>query len=205
MALALADAPARPDIPARPERTVVPVPAPLDALFPYGGMVRGSVVAVDSLTVALALLANHSAAGGWCAVVGLPELGLAAAADAGVDLQRFAVVSAPGEQWAVAVATLLDGVGVVLARTPARVPANTARRLAARTRERRAVLLTMGSWPEQVDLRIHLDSSEWTGLYDGYGRLAHRRTQLTASGRGAAARERRVTAWLPLEAWPHGC
>jgi hypothetical protein len=212
MALALATV--RPDVPTRPDtarrdgfprpdrgqRTVLPVAAPLDSLFPYGGLVRGSAVTVDSLTVALALLAAPSAAGGWCAATGIPDLGLAAAADAGIDLRRFVVVPSPGEQWAVAVATLLDGVGVVLAKPPARLKAADARRLAARARERRGVLLLYGAggWPEQVDLRIHLQASEWTGLHDGYGRLARRRTDLVASGRGAAARERRVTAWLPL-------
>jgi len=188
----------RPDVLAPPQPpAVLPVAAPLDALFPYGGMARGSIVAVDSLTVALALLTAPSAAGGWCAAVGLPDLGLAAVADAGIDLARFAVVAAPAEQWAVTVATLLDGVGVVLARPPARVAAADARRLAARTRERRGVLLVYGGWPEQVDLRITLKASEWSGLYGGYGRLLHRRIGLVASGRGAAARERRVTAWLP--------
>ena len=189
----------RPDIvqPLPQQPAVLPVAAPLDALFPYGGMARGSIVTVDSLTVAFGLLAATSAAGGWTAAVGIRDLGLAAVADAGIDLTRFAVVPSPGEQWAVAVATLLDGVGVVLARPPARVHAGDARRLAARARERRAVLLVNGSWPEQADLRIRLDASEWSGLYDGYGRLRHRRTCLIASGRGAAARERRVTAWLP--------
>jgi len=194
--MALAELLVRPGTFAVPD--VLPVAPPLDALFPYGGLARGSVVTVDSLTVALALLAATSAAGGWCAVAGLPDLGLAAAADAGIDLQRFVVVPAPGEQWAVAVATLLDGVGLVLARPPARLKASDARRLAARIRERRGVLLLAdGQWPEQVDLRIRLETSEWTGLSDGYGRLLRRRTGLVATGRGAAARERRVSAWLP--------
>ena len=177
---------------------VLPVAAPLDELFPYGGPVRGSIVTVDSLTVALALLAGTSAVGGWCAAAGLPDLGLAAAADAGLDLQRFALVPAPGEQWAVTIATLLDGMGLVLAKPPARVPAGDARRLAARARERRGVLLLYGgTWPEQVDLRVRLEAGEWTGPHDGYGRLLRRRADLVSSGRGAAARERRVTAWLP--------
>jgi len=195
--MALAEALVRPGTFAAPD--VLPVAPPLDALFPYGGLARGSVVTVDSLTVALALLAATSAAGGWCAAAGLPDLGLAAAADADIDLQRFALVPAPGEQWAVAVATLLDGVGLVLARPPARLKASDARRLAARLRERRGVLLLSGggAWPETTDLRIRLETSEWTGLSDGYGRLLRRRTGLVATGRGAAARERRVSAWLP--------
>jgi hypothetical protein len=196
MAVALALARPAPAL-APPERAVLPVPPPLDALFPYGGLVRGGIVAVDSLTVALALVAATSAAGGWCAVTGIPDLGLAAAADAGLDLRRFVVVPAPGEQWAVTVATLLDGVGVVLTKPPPRIKSADARRLAARARERRGVLLLYGGWPEQVDLRIRLEASEWTGLSDGYGRLLRRRTSLVSSGRGAAARERRVTAWLP--------
>jgi len=194
MALALATSIAQP-LPQQP--AVLPVAPPLDALFPYGGMARGSVVTVDSLTIALALLAATSAAGGWCAAAGIPDLGLAAVADAGIDLARFVVVPAPGEQWAVAVATLLDGIGVVLARPPARLKATEARRLAARNRERRGVLLVNGTWPEQVDLRVRLEASEWSGLSGGYGRLRHRRTDVSASGRGAAARERRVSAWLP--------
>ena len=195
--MALAEALVRPGTFAAPD--VLPVAPPLDALFPYGGLARGSVVTVDSLTVALALLAATSAAGGWCAAAGLPDLGLAAAADADIDLQRFALVPAPGEQWAVAVATLLDGVGLVLARPPARLKASDARRLAARLRERRGVLLLSGggAWPETTDLRIRLETSEWTGLSEGYGRLLRRRTGLVATGRGAAARERRVSAWLP--------
>ena len=193
--MALAETLVRPSTFLAPE--TLPVAAPLDALFPYGGLVRGSIVAVDSLTVALALLAATSAAGGWCAAAAVPDLGLAAAADAGIDLHRFVVVPTPGEQWAVAVATLLDGIGLVLARPPARLKASDARRLSARLRERRGVLLVNGPWPEQVDLRIHLAAGEWTGLSDGYGRLLRRRTDLVASGRGAAARERRVTAWLP--------
>jgi len=193
--MALAETLVRPSTFLAPE--TLPVAAPLDALFPYGGLVRGSIVAVDSLTVALALLAATSAAGGWCAAAAVSDLGLAAAADAGIDLHRFVVVPNPGEQWAVAIATLLDGIGLVLARPPARLKASDARRLSARLRERRGVLLVNGPWPEQVDLRIHLAAGEWTGLSDGYGRLLRRRTDLTASGRGAAARERRVTAWLP--------
>jgi hypothetical protein len=204
MALAAALARPAPALPqplaqplAPPDRTLLPVAPPLDALFPYGGLVRGSLVAADSLTVALALLAATSAAGGWCAAAGIADLGLAAVADAGIDLRRFVVVPAPDEQWAVAVATLLDGVGVVLTKPPPRVKPADARRLAARARERRGVLLLYGDWPEQVDLRIRLEASEWIGLSDGYGRLLRRRTDLVASGRGAAARERRVTAWLP--------
>jgi hypothetical protein len=165
-------------------------------LFPYGGLVQGSVVTVDSPAVALALLAPVSAVGSWCAVSGFPALGLAAVAEAGIDLARFVVVPEPGEQWAVTVATLLDGFAAVLVRPPPRASAADGRRLAARARERRSTVIALGSWPHQADLHLRLERSDWSGLDHGYGRLTGRQCTLSSSGRGAAARERRATVWL---------
>jgi len=177
---------------------ILPVDPPLDALFPYGGPLRGSVVAVEgSASLMLAVAAAASTQGWWGAAVGFPALGLAAAAEVGVDLARFVVVPTPGEQWASAAAVLLDGLGFVAVQPPRGARATEARRLAARTRERRAVLLVTGAWPESVDLRMRLKASEWTGIGGGYGRLTDRRITVTVSGRGAASRERQVTTWLP--------
>jgi hypothetical protein len=188
--------------PARPPRELpaaaLPVHAPLDALFPYGGLARGSIVAVDSPALALAVVARASGTGVWCAVTGLPSLAATAAGEIGVDLTRIALVPSPGDQWATAVATLLDGVEVVLAVAPRAPRHGEVRRLAGRVRERRGVLVAIGGWPDQVDLSLRIETSRWTGPEDGYGRLTGRECTISASGRGAAARERRVTAWLPL-------
>lgn len=182
------------DFPAEP----LPVLPPLDALFPRGGLSRGNVVAVEGSTwLALALAAGASQAGSWCAVVGLPELGAAAAAEAGIDLERLVLVPSPGTQWATAVAALLDAFDVVIARPTPQVKARQARLLAARARERRAVVLALGSWPDTVDTRLRVVDSEWAGLNSGYGRIAARITDVAAQGRGAAARERHVAATLP--------
>jgi hypothetical protein len=181
-------------------RELLPVAAPLDALFPGGGLARGSVVAVEgSVWLALAVVARASSeAGSWCAVVGLRDLGPAAAAEIGVDLTRMVLVPSPGSHWATAVAALLDGVDVVLVKAVRDVRPAEARRLAARARERRSVLLVVGAtWPEAVDLRLRVDDTEWLGLNRGYGRIAARRCRVSARGRGSAARERRVTASLP--------
>jgi hypothetical protein len=177
---------------------VLPVAAPLDALFPDGGLRRGSVVAVEgSIWLALAVAAAASAAGSWCAVVGVPDLGAAAAADAGIDLTRLVLVPSPGSQWSTAVASLLDGFDLVLARPAREVRAGEARRLAARARERRSAIVAVGDWPDAVDLRLRVTGTEWTGLHSGYGRLASRVCGVAAQGRGSAARERRVVAALP--------
>ena len=87
--------------------------------------------------LALALLAGALAAGLWCAVVGVPELGGPALADlvAGeADLERtsaldrLVVVPAPGEQWPEVVAALADGVDLVLVRPGTEVRAEVGRR-----------------------------------------------------------------------------
>ena len=183
---------------------LLPVPAPLAPLLPGGGLRRGSVVAVPSgsacgaTSLALALISSVSQAGSWCAGVGLPNLGPAAAAELGIALERFALVPDPAEQWAVVTAALIDAVDAVLVRPARRARPAEARRLRARAQESGTVLVPCGdSWPEGADLRIAVVSSGWQGLGQGHGYLRTRTVEAVASGRGAASRERRVRLWLP--------
>ena len=175
----------------------LPVLGPLEPLFPARGLRRGSVVTVGgSTSLALALLAAASGEGSWCAAVGFPSLGLAAAAELGVALDRFPLVPSP-RRWAWVVAALADGLDVVLARPPSSVKTADARRLTARVRERGTVLVVAGGWPETAEVRLDVVSSVWEGIGQGHGRLLGRRVEVVAGGRGAAARERRVQLWLP--------
>ena len=181
---------------------LLPVLDPLVPLLADGGLRRGAVVTVaGSTSLALALLAGASAAGSWCAAVGLPGLGVAAAAQLGVALDRFPLVAAPpdADEWAWATAALLDAVDVVLARPPGRVRDGTVRRLTAKARERSAILLVAGGGVEWqgADVRLAVTGAEWEGVGQGYGSLRARRVEVVATGRAAAARERRVTLWLP--------
>jgi hypothetical protein len=180
------------------ERLLPVVPA-LRPLLPGQGLRRGTTVAVGrSAALALALVAGASAAGSWVAAVGLSDLGIVAAAESGIALERLALVPAPGARaWATVVAAFLDAVDVVLVRSPAGLPPAQARRLAARTRERGAVLVPLGAWSEPADLRLAVASSAWQGLGQGHGRLQARQVEVVAAGRGAATRERRVLLWLP--------
>jgi hypothetical protein len=180
--------------------------APLAGLFPDGGLRRGSTVVINpggrvgggATSLAFALMVAASQAGSWCAAVGLSELGPVAAAGLGVCLERLALVPDPGDQWPVVTAALLDAVDLVLVRPPWRSRLTDTRRLAARARERGAVLLPFsGSWPDGADLRLAVAASAWQGLGEGHGHLQARAMEVTASGRGAAARERRVRMWLP--------
>lgn len=163
-----------------------------------------------STSLALALLAGPSAEGSWCAAVEMPALGLAAAAELGVALDRFALVApVPAKAWAGVVAALFEAVDVVLAWSPPSVRPTDARRLAARARERGSVLVlaTGGAdghaghaapaWPLGADLRLSTGRSRWVGLGQGYGRLVGRQVEVVVDGRRAAARERRAWLWLP--------
>ena len=118
----------------------LPVSGLLGELLPTGGVQRGSTIAVDgcagsgSTTVALTLAAAATAAGEWAAVVD-PDgtLGARCAAEAGVVLERLAVVRrAPPDRWGAVVAALLDGITVVVAAVPPHVRLGDARRLVAR-------------------------------------------------------------------------
>lgn len=190
---------------------LLPVPAPFEALLPWGGLRRGSTVSVTapgvggSTSLALALVAAASGAGSWLAAVGLPSLGLVAADEAGVALERLVLVAAPERSaWGSVVAALVDGFDVLLLHTGrTRVRPTDARKLVARARERGTVLLQLGpGWETEADLSLRIADARWFGLDDGYGHLDARRVTVEVAGRGASARPRRHELWLPAHDAP---
>ncbi len=173
---------------------VVPAIAPL---LPGGALRPGTVISVTgSTSLALALLAAPSQAGSWCAAVGEPGLGLLAAAEHGIDLERLVLVAHPGPAWATVVATLVEALDVVLVRPGRGGSESDVRRLAARVREREAVVIALGEWAG-ADIRLTQTRCRWEGLGSGHGHLRARRVEVQASGRGAAARPRSAVLWLP--------
>src|SRR5262249_50460986 len=140
---------------------VLAVPDPLGARLPGGGVQRGTVVAVDggpgagATRIGFQLAAAATAAGEWAAAVGLDaSLGGLAAGEAGVELDRFAVVRrVPPARWAAVGAALLEGISVVLAEVPADARVGDARRLLAPAGERGAGLVGLGAWPAQAAAR----------------------------------------------------
>ena len=155
---------------------VLAVPAPLDALLPLGGLPRGGIVSVQPETGAdgSGLRSDASAvpsggssegsSGGlttllftllagpvkpWSALLGFGDLGFAAAAELGVDLDRTVVVPNPGGDVAHIVSVLLDGLDVIAVHCPGGPigPPSRQRVLASRLRQRGAVLLAVGPWP----------------------------------------------------------
>lgn len=176
---------------------VLAVLPPLAGLLPGGGLRRGSTVAVGgAVSLVLALLAAATRDGSWAAVAALPELGLAAAAELGVDLERLALVPHPGAELTGVLSALVDGFDLVVLG-PVGVQPQLARRLAGRVRNRGTVLLTVGPWPG-ADVELRVSGRRWHGLTaDGYGHLRSREVVATSRGRGAAARPLSVRLRLP--------
>jgi hypothetical protein len=171
----------------------------LRELLPRGALARGSVLAVPEFgLLCLALVAGASAAGAWCGIAGVPEVGLLAAVGAGLDAERTLLVPDPGPAWPQVVASLLEGCELVLLRPPAAAPVQVRRRLEAVLRRAGGVLLVAGNWPG-AQVRLRVISQRWTGLGDGHGRVRACCAEVTADGRGEAALTRTRWLWLPAE------
>lgn len=166
---------------------VLPVRRELRALLPDGGLRRGSTVAVrGSTSLLLALLAEATVTGSWAAAVGMPNLGLAAAGEFGVEVGRLALVPRPGADVVPVTAALLDGVDLV-AVAPGGMAPSVARRLSARARYRGAVLLALGPWPG-AEVELEYEAGPWTGLDAGSGHLRARQAGIRVTRRGSPAR-----------------
>jgi hypothetical protein len=174
---------------------VLPVRPELASLFPWGGLRRGSTVSVrGSTTLLLTLLSEATVDGSWAGVVGMPGLGVVAAAELGVELERLVLVPEPGNQLTAVVAALLDGLDLVVLG-PWALSDSVARRLSARARHRGAVLISFGPWPA-ADLELTCERMHWSGLGQGSGALRNRELVASTRGRGLAARPARATLQL---------
>jgi hypothetical protein len=183
---------------------VLPVVAPLARLLPAGGLRRGTTVAVPpgpaATSLLWAVLAGASADGAWVGIVGRPDLGLVAAAEAGMRLERLALVPRPGAELLAVTSALLDGLDVVVMAGSQPVPAGERQRLAARARQRGSVLFSLGPWPG-ADVRLSCTDARWGGVGagrgGGSGRLGERRVEVRVLGRGLAPSGRAERLLLP--------
>lgn len=188
--------------------TRLPVPPPLAELFPRASLRAGSSVAIDGSATTSLLLALAVAATGedsWCAIAGMPDLGLRSALDAGLDPCRLAIAPVTDEQRPQVLSALADGVGVLVLGPHLDLAPALWRSLLARARSADALVLA-ATPPGRADLTLSSSTRGWAGLGEGSGRLRRRRVAVTAAGRGIAG-QREVEVLLPqvqglLEAAP---
>jgi hypothetical protein len=184
-------------------RLPLPVAGPFLPLLPDGGLARGRTIAcrgVAATSLTLALAAAATEAGAWLAVVDVPWLGVEAAAELGVPLERLVRVepaTADATAWADLVAAVLDGFELVVTRVPRRVNAGVLRRVQSRVQAREGVLLAVGD-PGSLGVDVAMEASTpiWEGVEDGAGHLRGRRVTVVSSGR-RIPRPRRAELWLP--------
>ncbi|WP_431838199.1 hypothetical protein [Cellulomonas sp. Y8] len=181
------------------DRPPLAVPPALAPLLP-DGLRRGSTTAVlGSTSLVLAMVAAAcTAREAWAAVVGQPSLGLLAAAQTGVALERLAVVPQPGVDAPTVVAALLDGIDVVVVGPGTHLADADRRRLMARARDRGSVLLATAPWPGAGTV-LTVEGGRWTGVGEGDGRLRAHEVQITRTGRGSAGQAQDLRVVLPLE------
>jgi len=172
----------------------------LATLIPGGCLRPGSTVGISGNTgrtsLLLQILAGPMARGRWASVIGMPGIGAQAAVEHGVPINHLALIPHPGSNWLEVTAALLDSVElVVLCLPPSTGSKSTcrpsdARRLLARARQRRSVLIIVDptAWPEQPDVLFTAEAVRWYGISDGYGALRSQTITVQASGRRLGGR-----------------
>ncbi len=180
------------------DRTL-PVAGALAPLLPEGGLVRGHTVACTGgagPALALALAGTAVGAGAWLAVVDLPWLGVEAARELGVVLERLVRVDTgarPG-RWAKAVAAAADGFELILTAPPRDDQA--LRRVRQRVQARGGVLVLIGAPARPTDVVLRTLPARWEQAAHGHGHLRARRVHVEATGRRVPL-PRRADLWLP--------
>lgn len=172
----------------RSEHALLPLDPAFAALLPEEGLQTGTSYTVSpSPSLVLALLSAASRKGHWCAVVGMPTLGVEAAAAFGIDLDRLILVPTPGERWLAATSALAEVVPLIVVVPGTRAGDADVSRLSARLRDRGCTLLVTessgtGRWP-QSEGTIRLHDPHWHGLGAGWGLLSDCTVTVTAQTR----------------------
>lgn len=158
------------------------------ALLPGGSLRAGAVYSVgESMSLVMAMMAGPSAAGAWCAVVGIPGFGVEAAARTGVNLERLVLVPTPGARWLEVAAAVADVATVVVARPPLGLAAAELERLSSRLRQRGSILLALGPWPRS-EARLVPTAGSWAGIGEGHGYLSARELGVEVTDRAGFRR-----------------
>jgi len=171
----------------------VPVAPALASLLPSSGLERGGVYACAGdapMSLLFSLVATATSVGSWLACVDVPRVGLMAAHEYGVALQRVMCVSTGGhtQSYAQVVGALVDGIDLVVVSSPTCSAAET-RRIVARAKASGSVLIILGRAgqlsPDVVlssstpELHFHTHASSRTMSVQAHGRRVYNQRALT--------------------------
>ncbi len=174
----------------RGDSDLLPLAPELTALLPGGGLRVGSAYSLAPAAGLIgALLAPPSQQGAWCAVVGMPALGIEALAGLGVDLSRVVLVPDPGTRWLGVVSALAEVFPLLAVHPPHTASEAEASRIHARLRVQRSTLLVTAPWP-QSEARLSVEQGEWQGLGTGWGLLSQRVVTIRAEAPQGVRRAR---------------
>ncbi|MFJ8896583.1 hypothetical protein ACIRCZ_18515 [Leifsonia sp. NPDC102414] len=137
-------------------------------------------------------LVGPSLAGGWCAVIRMPDFGLEAAA-AGIDLDRLILVPHPGERPAL---SALVETTTVIAAHPRKLPAaGDFARLQGRMRSRDTALVVDREWPG-ARATLTISGRRVHGVGAGWGHLSGHELDVRGRGGGGTGTLRLVDGQL---------
>jgi hypothetical protein len=187
----------------------LPVDEAFATLLPDPGLIRGRIVGCTgtaATSLALALAARATMTGSWLAVVGMAPIGIEAARELGVAIDRLVSVDAHGcapDEWADRVAAAADGFELILTIPPTGPPGGpparadrAIRKVRQRIQARGVVLITVGGTRVGADVTLEITAGGWEGLGRGHGHLRRRRIVVRSGGR-RVPRQIERELWLP--------
>ena len=114
----------------------------------------------------------------------MPHWGWVAAAEAGVELDRVALVRhVTSLSWPAVVDTICSGITMVIAPVPTDVSPSVIRRVESRVREHKSILVVDEGWTGRVGLTLTASQSMWEGLGPGTGLLRERALSVEVTAR----------------------
>ncbi|MEU6857560.1 hypothetical protein AB0B28_01600 [Glycomyces sp. NPDC046736] len=186
-------------------KAILPVTPDISGLLPYGGLATVTAISATrqgATSLLWRLLAGPTAAGAWCALIGVRHRYSLTATAAGADLDRIAFVDAAGPLIADAAGALAGGVAVIVVPSDGLTPPQ-ARRLTARARNGGTAIVWLETRPVAgPDARLDVTSARWRGLRTntgrvwGAGELDACELDVTARWRSGGRRRAQV--------WPYG-
>lgn len=142
-------------------------------LLPGGGLPRRAVSHFsDTPALVVEVLSQVAAGGGFCGVVGWPDLSYAGLA--GEHLERVVAVPNPGIDALSVAGVLAEGLDLVVLRTPQLLELSPvrARPLLAKLRHGRAALVAVGVRVPSAALDVTAEVEDFRGVGRGRGRIS---------------------------------